>query len=395
MPPKFRGANVLIGIIANDAARFSEFGASVTNLQVPPGNRIEWVIGGDWCGARNSLAQLCIDEQYTHLWFMDDDHSFAPDILMKLLRHDQPLVNPICFTRTWPFQPVTYVEEGALDLASVPDRGLVVLHAGGCAGMLIRREVLEAIEPPWFEYSDKSEDVIFCEKAKAAGFQLYGDLEARLGHITTAVVWPSFNPEHGWMTGLTIGKDMQVQIPLTGDLLNHNIKRIEVPFDADVPIEEPGEHYGPGGYMEREDNPAVALAVVETPSGPPEPHDFRERCLICGSPATWHDIHDQWGCETHFPDSDAWRTYYERAEIWFTLDLRDGAGDHRWYFRLLRGDGTIAFVNERGFTQEADCINEIESRHPGLPVHQIESELDDSRRERTGPPLRLWDRGAR
>lgn len=375
MPPRPRGAKVLIGIIANDAARFSEFAACVTNLEVPPGNRIEWVIGGDWCGARNALAQLCIDEGYTHLWFMDDDHAFAPDILTKLLRHNQPLVNPMCFTRTWPFQPVTYVEDGALDLASVPDRGLVELHAGGCAGMLIQRDVLIDIERafpdvPWFEYSDKSEDVQFCEKAKATGYTLYGDLEARLGHITTAVVWPSFNPEHGWMTGLTIGKDMQVQIPLTGDLVNHNIKRIEVPFDENVPIEEPPV----------DDRPVLEL----------EPDVVQDPCTLCGQQSQWHDIYGQQGCADHDPTHPDWQTYYERAEMWFV-----GEHDNRWYYRLLRGDHTIALRSHTGFTQEADLLAALERLHPGLTVFQITDELTSSHASaRGGPPTHLWNREA-
>ena len=45
----------------------------------------------------------------------------------------------------------------------------------------------------WFEYGDKSEDIVFCEKAKKAGFKIYADLSCRLGHITTAVVWPAVN----------------------------------------------------------------------------------------------------------------------------------------------------------------------------------------------------------
>lgn len=376
MPPKFRGASVLIGIIANDAARFSEFSACVTNLEVPPGHRIEWVIGGDWCGARNSLARLCLEEGYTHLWFMDDDHAFAPDILTKLLRHNVPLVNPMCFTRTWPFQPVTYLEDGALDLASVPDRGLVELHAGGAAGMLIAREVLEAISDPWFEYSDRSEDVIFCEKAKEAGFTLYGDLEARLGHITTAVVWPSFNPEHGWMTGLTIGKDMQVQIPLTADLVNHEIHRIEVPFDQEDAAERIGTE------IEAE------LVEMLPPEGPVDHQIYSDRrdmqaCMMCGATATWHDAWDQWGCAEHMPNHELWRQYYERAELWYVQQ------ENRWYYRVLRGDGTVAL--KRDVVREQVAIDEIADSWPGMLIHHVADELSTSRQTSGSSPRRqIW-----
>lgn len=208
----------LVGIIANDSARYSLFASCVTNLRAPYGSKVEWLIGGDWCGARNKLVRMTLDEGYDWLWFMDDDHAFAPTVLEGLLAHDLPLVTPVCLTRVAPFQPVTYTEKVGenlylpIPLTDHPEEGLVRLEAGGCAGMLIRREVLEAVEPPWFEYTDRSEDIVFCEKAKAAGFEIYCDLSARLGHITTAVVWPAIS-DGEWVTGLTVGREMNLFVP--------------------------------------------------------------------------------------------------------------------------------------------------------------------------------------
>jgi hypothetical protein len=208
----------IVGIIANEAARYSRFASCVTNLRAPAGSKVEWLIGGDWCGARNTLARMTLDSDAEWLWFMDDDHAFSPEILNGLLHHDLPLVLPVCLTRVPPFQPVTYTEKIdenlylPLPLDEHPEAGLVRLEAGGCAGMLIRRHVLEAIPPPWFEYTDRSEDIVFCEKAKAAGFELHCDLAARLGHITTAVVWPAIS-DGSWVTGVTIGGEMNIFIP--------------------------------------------------------------------------------------------------------------------------------------------------------------------------------------
>lgn len=209
----------VVGVISNDAARFSLFASCIVKLRVPEGAKVEWLIGGDWCGARNSLVQLTLETGADWLWFMDDDHAFPPDMLEKLLAHELPLVTPICLTRTAPFMPVQYTQrqEGQhqylpIPLTDYPESGLVQLEAGGCAGMLIRREVLEAIESPWFEYTDRSEDIVFCEKAQRAGFALYCDLTARLGHITTTVVWPAV-VEGEWRVGLTVGRDMQLAVP--------------------------------------------------------------------------------------------------------------------------------------------------------------------------------------
>mgnify|MGYP003575119207 CR=1 FL=1 len=221
----------LVGVIANDSARYSLFSSCIDRLVLPEGWKKEWLIGGDWCGARNALCRLVLEEDYEYLWFMDDDHAFAPSLLTKLLAHDEALVTPICLTRVHPFKPVQYIERDEsgeyqylpIQLENSPDNGLVEIQAGGCAGMLIRRDVIEAIEPPWFEYADRSEDIIFCEKAKAAGFKLHADLSCRLGHITTAVVEPAVRGGD-WQTGLTIGRDLRVMIDV----------------DENVVVEKPG-----------------------------------------------------------------------------------------------------------------------------------------------------------
>lgn len=209
----------LVGVIANDAGRFSLFASCVTKLQEQIAGRLdvttEWLIGGDWCGARNTLVSMALESGADWLWFMDDDHAFPPSMLERLISHDVPLVTPICLTRIYPFAPVSYVEKIGpnkylpIPFSDSPTDGLVEIQAGGCAGMLIRREVLEAIEPPWFEYTDRSEDIVYCEKVKAAGFPIYADLGSRLGHITTTVVWPAVQ-DGRWMTGLTIGRDLNV-----------------------------------------------------------------------------------------------------------------------------------------------------------------------------------------
>ena len=204
----------LVGIIANDSARYSLFTRCSLDLILPEGWKREMLIGGDWCGARNDLCRAVLAEGYSHLWFMDDDHAFAPDMLERLLAHDKALVSPLCLTRVYPFTPVQYASNNGtaylpIPLSEAPEDGLVEIVAGGCAGMLIRRDVIEAIEPPWFEYADRSEDIIFCEKAVAAGFDLWCDVGCLLGHITTAVVTPA-RTDQGWATGLRVGGDLDL-----------------------------------------------------------------------------------------------------------------------------------------------------------------------------------------
>lgn len=65
----------------------------------------------------------------------------------------------------------------------------------------------------WFEYGFASEDLLFCQKAKELGFTIHCDLSARLGHITTAVVYPANDDQGEWVVGFNIGRDTNLIVP--------------------------------------------------------------------------------------------------------------------------------------------------------------------------------------
>jgi hypothetical protein len=340
-------SKVLIGIIGNDFARAHEFTASALRLKRPHGSDLEFLMGGDWCSARNQLGQQALDGGYTHLWFMDDDHSFGPDLLERLLAWEKPLVTPMCLQRVYPFAPVSYVPAPPelahlgdfvpIDLGDQPGGGLVELAVGGAAGMLIRRDVLEATARPWFEYGDQSEDILFCQKAQEAGYTLWGDLGAKLGHITTLVVFPSFTEENGWTTGLRLPRGPDMNIKQVYDLEEYtDAQRRDIPVDT-----------GP--------TPATENPMIEPPL---EDHPF---------------VVEQ-------PNAEA-----ERIEIWVDED-------NLWWWRALNEQGVI-LARDSGVREQV-VIERALSLYPGAPVHQIAREIEDSRKqEQYGPPRRIWNRG--
>lgn len=86
----------------------------------------------------------------------------------------------------------------------------------GSSGMLIRRRVLDALEPPWFELGNGiSEDVAFCRKARAAGFSVHVDLGGWLTHLTVAAIRAFWHEEERrWMTGFDIADGTKLSIEL-------------------------------------------------------------------------------------------------------------------------------------------------------------------------------------
>lgn len=213
-PPTGRG---VVAVTADEAGRYTRFAISMQGLQIPDGSRTLWLVGNDIPGNRNVACQSLIDGDGDWVWFIDDDHAFKPDLLARLLARNVDIVTPLCLRRVQPFLPIPCVDEGFIELNLYGPNELVEVQHAGSSGMLIKRHVLERIEPPWFHLSDGvSEDVNFCIKAKQAGLDIHVDLGSRLGHITTAVIWPAWDADNDrWLNGFTVADGAQLATPLT------------------------------------------------------------------------------------------------------------------------------------------------------------------------------------
>lgn len=205
--------------LAGEAARYTRFAVCMQSLayRVPAGSAISWVLGSDIPESRN---QACADLGGEWVWFIDDDHSFRDDILLGLLDREVDIVAPICLRRNQPFLPVACVNGDFMRLDDHAPEALVEVEHTGSSGMLIRRNVIDALSEPWFELGERegngnrvSEDVWFCRKAREAGFKIHVDMRQRLAHLTTAAVWPVYSEEHErWLTGFTVADGAQLAI---------------------------------------------------------------------------------------------------------------------------------------------------------------------------------------
>lgn len=151
-----------------------------------------------------------------YLLFLDSDMTFPENIIERLVGWNLPIIGGLYFHRKLNF-PFVFKEVGKkedewgrkifyheymfdevydfLNSVDLPRRDLAVaidapgrlLHADaiGTGAMLIRRDVLERMDGPWFEYSHgaESEDLTFCRKARGLGFQIHADLGTICGHV--------------------------------------------------------------------------------------------------------------------------------------------------------------------------------------------------------------------
>lgn len=213
----------LVGVISGDLGRYSEFAINLLKLLVPEGSEWAWVKGNGFALNRNLIVQEKLKPHHEWLWFIDDDNTFRPDILMRLLTRKVDLIQPLVVTKKPPFQPYVYrfdSESGRYHTPlwdEIPVSGVSEWDAVATGGLLIQRSVLDAVGYPWFEEGKTSpdglgEDLFFSTKAKQKGFRCFVDSDNRMGHMTPLEYWP--NSETGaWQVGVKLDTATEILFP--------------------------------------------------------------------------------------------------------------------------------------------------------------------------------------
>ena len=214
----------VVGVACSDLGRFSQFSECLANLQKPDGlTVVKFEVGIDVAVNRRNVVRFALEKEADWVWFVDDDMLFAPDHLMKLLAWNQPVVASLYLNRKPPYYPVAYnrrfIQENGdpawnpIDLDGAPHEGLADVVAAGTGGLLVRSEVFRALEyDSWFKRAGAGEDMSFCARAVEAGFPMFVDLGARMGHISNYSVWPI--PGKKWTAGIAVAEGYMLALDL-------------------------------------------------------------------------------------------------------------------------------------------------------------------------------------
>ena len=184
-------------MITGEIVRYAQSMQALHALVAPNGSFLSWHMGMLVARSINDAFAVVMEKpELQWAWIMGDDHTYSPDIVMKLIERDKDVVMPLCLNRVPPMDP-TIVEWDAehktrrlKPLEDMPTSGLYKLAINetcGDAGMLIRRHVIEKSGPKWYERmksgSHQAEDDEFVTKLKMLGFDIHVDLDNRIGHI--------------------------------------------------------------------------------------------------------------------------------------------------------------------------------------------------------------------
>jgi GT2 family glycosyltransferase len=193
--------NVLVGIPSGDSVSIAFMRTHVAALNLKKGRVYRYsVTGMNAVSARNEIVAKALEENHSHVFFMDSDMTFPKDCLQTLLGRDKDVVGGFYLRKKGQFLPNAFElgeRKGNLLKTEFVEE-LKEVEAIGTGCLLVKTQVFRDIKKPWFEYEchdqDRghmsTEDIVFCDKARDAGYKIWCDGTIKCGHVGSFVVMP-------------------------------------------------------------------------------------------------------------------------------------------------------------------------------------------------------------
>lgn len=150
---------------------------------------------------RNTIIEHSIKQGCTHILFIDDDMTYEPDALDKLVQHDKDIVSGLYLSRAYPHQPLVFDladEDGSACPMYLLDKpSLVPIVAAGFGFLLVKTSIFDKLEKPYIRLGELNpeewcDDIGFFKRVREAGIQSYCDMSVCLGHIGTMIIKPKY-----------------------------------------------------------------------------------------------------------------------------------------------------------------------------------------------------------
>jgi hypothetical protein len=144
---------------------------------------------------RNEIVRNAFNSGCTHLIMLDVDQIYGQDTIRRLLSHNKDIVGCMICRRYPPFDPLML--RGKINSYQTVKEWtpgeLVEVDATGTGCLLFSMEVFRKVPEPWFEFDHRDtgtvgEDIGFCAKARAVGYQVFVDTGCAAGHLSNMLV---------------------------------------------------------------------------------------------------------------------------------------------------------------------------------------------------------------
>ncbi len=150
--------------------------------------------------ALNIMVDLAIEDECTHLFFMEHDNIYNKDTLSNLIAHDADYVTGYYPYRNWPYAPIPVVLDGdeAFRFEYIPHKdstnSLIEVELGCLGCSLLKVSALKKLKKPYFNLRLNKEetdfilaDVVFFKDLREAGLKVLVDGNTRVGHLSHKV----------------------------------------------------------------------------------------------------------------------------------------------------------------------------------------------------------------
>ncbi len=214
---------ILVGVPTAEFARQANFYDFYNCLKRPDGTLCMFTHGQSPARNRNILIKSALENDCTHVFFLDDDLQFGPDTLTKLLAHDLDIVGGYYLMRNYPHRPILFgeaLEDGRCRTLFPNDGvepGLVEMVATGLGCCLIKTSVFKQMEEPWIRLGELEkdhwcDDIGFFRRVRALGIKMYCDLSVTVGHMGVAAMWPVYQ-DGKWLMAYDSGGEGRAAFP--------------------------------------------------------------------------------------------------------------------------------------------------------------------------------------
>jgi hypothetical protein len=193
-PPKIYLTVPNLGSIRPELARIASFWIS-------PFQRSYNVIWGEWPQlkpvdyARNVITEQFLKTDCTHILMIDAD-IIPPHNTPSLLDYEKEIIGGLCPIMInghlmYTLMNFNGIGQGYSPQTEIKRNTLYEVDATGTGCLMVKREVFEQMQPPWFDYELEaggtrvfsSEDYSFCRKAKESGCEIWVHTGYECGHV--------------------------------------------------------------------------------------------------------------------------------------------------------------------------------------------------------------------
>lgn len=152
------------------------------------GFHFNMAMGSNIARLRDDMLRKAVEDDFTHLFMVDDDMVFPPNIIARLLSHGKDVIAVNGFTKNFERPHFLAWDDNSERIDSYGKTGIEQVNRVGTGIMLIDAKAVKDIPHPRFWRKNDGpigEDYSFCLNCKDHGIEVWidHDLSNEIGHI--------------------------------------------------------------------------------------------------------------------------------------------------------------------------------------------------------------------